>query len=113
VRSQWIRRYLTYFKRCADIDGLAWWVSEYNGKRDCQGTNGVYSHAGHGHNTEESCWDHTFQLGGVASGDWTNPGHVTSTVETVLCGEHAYPWPDPSARLSDNSFAGTRCKYRP
>jgi choice-of-anchor A domain-containing protein len=117
-RNQWVNRYLRFFKRCADTTGLDWWFREYTLKHDCnEGVDaygrpdGKFSHAGHVHlYDQEGCWDHTFQLGGIPTGEWPNPGHVSSSAESALCGDSkGYPWNIGPTNTAD----GMKCKYTP
>ncbi|HEX8434866.1 hypothetical protein [Archangium sp.] len=106
VRAKWISWYLADLKRCADSDGLEWWVSQYNNSTGCPASNNY-----DGYGTKDACWRASFRNGANTNGNSYNEaqalGHISSWDESSLCGGSlAYPW------TSVSSF-GTSCKYRP
>lgn len=106
VRSKWIGWYLADLKRCADTDGLDWWVTQYNNNADClQSTN--YN----GYGSKDVCWRAQFRN---AANGWSNSysvaqslGHIGPNDEDSFCGVTAgYPW-------TSVSTWGRFCKYLP
>jgi hypothetical protein len=101
VRSKWISWYVADMKRCADYDGLEWWVYQYNNNTDCLPYDNYK-----GYGTKDVCWRAQFRAGSEDD-EALSTGHVTSSAEFNLCGPRAaYPW-------SSVSSYGTQCKYRP
>ncbi|WP_164021585.1 hypothetical protein [Pyxidicoccus trucidator] len=103
MRSKWIGWYRADFKRCADADGLEWWVTQYNNNNGCLASNNY-----DGFGTKDACWRWHFQEAGRDSYEEAkSTGHISSTDEVILCGPNAaYPW-------IHNVTNGTQCKYKP
>lgn len=101
VRSKWISWYLADLKRCADYDGLEWWVYQYNNNTACHAHNNY-----DGYGSKDVCWRAQFRAGSEDD-EALSTGHIASSAEFNLCGPRAaYPWSSVSAY-------GTQCKYRP
>jgi hypothetical protein len=103
VRSKWIGWYVADLKRCADFDGLEWWVAQYNSNNGCSASTNY-----DGYGSKDACFRANFQI--AAGSEYTeaqSTGHIAAQSEYLACGPRgAYPW--------SNIFAdGAKCKYRP
>ncbi|RKG69936.1 hypothetical protein D7V80_07125 [Corallococcus sp. CA054B] len=103
VRSKWINWYLSDLKRCADVDGLEWWVAQYNSNNGCLPSTNY-----DGYGSKDACFRANFQRsGGNSFTEAQSTGHIASLDEYLACGPSAaYPW-------SNVASFGTLCKYRP
>ena len=105
VRSKWIGWYKADLKRCADVDGLNWWVDKYNNDPVQCSASDNYNHQG----SKDACWRSYFQdaanLNGNSYNQAQNNGYVSTWDETNLCGS--------SAAYPHDSSIGTSCKYEP
>lgn len=109
VRQKWIGWYLADLKRCADTEGLNWWVNQYNANADCLPYDNYK-----GHGSKDACWRAQFRDGANQNGNSYNEaqgtGHISAWDEASLCsgpyGTLAYPW-------SSVTTYGTSCKYLP
>lgn len=103
VRSKWINWYIADLKRCADPDGLEWWVYHYNNNSDCLPSTNY-----NGYGSKDTCFRANFRNG--AGNSYTEPqstGHIAAYDEYGICGPRgAYPW-------GNVSVDGAKCKYRP
>jgi hypothetical protein len=103
VRSKWIGWYQSDLKRCADVDGLEWWVAQYNNNNGCLASTNY-----EGYGSKDACFRANFQI--AAGNSYTEAqatGHIAAADEYVFCGPRgAYPWTNVSGN-------GTLCKYRP
>ena len=105
VRSMWISWYRADLKRCADVEGLNWWVTQYNANAGCRPENNY-----DGYGSRNACWREHFRDGANSNGnsydEATETGHISSWDENNICGSLAYTWTNVSSY-------GTYCKYRP
>lgn len=106
VHNMWAGWYLADLKRCADYDGLEWWVNQYNSNNGCLASTNY-----DGYGSKDLCFRANFRQAADSNqnsySEAQATGHIAAASEFALCGSIAsYPW-------SSVSTSGTQCKYRP
>ncbi len=106
VHSLFVSWYLADLKRCADYNGLEWWVTQYNNNAGCLASTNY-----DGYGSKDLCFRANFRLAADNNqGEYTeaqSTGHIASVSEFGACGSRAaYPWANVAAY-------GAQCKYRP
>jgi len=100
LEAKWVSWYAADFKRCADTEGLAYWIG-----RDLDTGVACSAYPTVGSAERDTCMRDTLRATG--GGEYTYAqahGHVSSTIEANFCGAAgAYPW---------NSW-GSQCKSKP
>lgn len=106
VHSKWVSWYLADLKRCADYDGLEWWVTQYNNDAACPASTNY-----DGYGSKDLCWRAGFRQAADSNqnsySEAQSTGHIASGSEFAYCGSRAsYPW-------ANVATYGAQCKYRP
>ena len=103
VRAKWISWYQADYKRCADPDGLEWWVYQYNNSTDCLASTNY-----NGYGSKDACFHAGFINSAINTYNEAQAlGHITPGEEAGACGPRAaYPW-------TNVVTYGAQCKYRP